>query len=82
MIDDQTVALAENINIEINERLDDIKFKIQNGQGGFTLDDEYDLEKYDKAHRNNDPTSKEYGAANGSTPLADAANQNDYSALQ
>ena len=32
-------------------------------------------------YRNNDPTSKEYGADNGGTPLADAEDLNDNSVL-
>ena len=48
MIDAQTVAQVENINTYINERLDDTKIQIQHGEGGFTLEDEYDLQQYDQ----------------------------------
>ena len=59
-------------NTDINERIDDTKFRIQHGEGGFTLEDEYDLQQCDPAYGENDPTTEEYGEANDGTPLADA----------
>ena len=43
MIDAETAAQVENFNTAINERLDDAHFRIQHGEGGFTLEDWYDL---------------------------------------
>ena len=52
MIDAQTVAHVENINTDINERLDGNYFFIELGEGGFTLGDEYDLQQHDQEFRN------------------------------
>ena len=82
MIDAQTVAQVESINTDINERLDDTKIWIQHGEGGSTLENEYDLQQYDEGDRNIDPTSEGYGAANSATPLANAEDLNDNSGLQ
>ena len=43
MLDAKTGAQVENFNTAINERLDDAHFRIQHGEGGFTLEDWYDL---------------------------------------
>ena len=48
MIDAQTVAQVEHTNTYINEKLDNTKIQIQHGEGGFTLEDEYDLQQYDQ----------------------------------
>ena len=37
MLDSDISAQVENFNTNINERLDDKKFQIQHGEGGFTL---------------------------------------------
>ena len=64
MLDAKTAAQVENFNTAINERLDDTHFRIQNGEDGFTLEDEYDEQQWDPAYRDNDPTPEEYSAAN------------------
>ena len=76
MLDAKTAAQVENSNASINERLNDTNFRIQHGQGGFTLEDECDLQQWDPYYRGNDPTSEEYGTANGETPLNDAEDLN------
>ena len=45
MLDADTVAKVENFNTNINERLDDTKFRFQHGEGRFTLEDDYDLQQ-------------------------------------
>ena len=52
MIDAQTVAHVENINTDINERLDGNYFFIELGEGGSNLEDEVDLQQYDQEYRN------------------------------
>ena len=68
MLDAETTAKFGNFNKDINDQLDGTKFRIQHGGGGFTLEDEYDLQQWDPAYRENYPTEEEYGAANGGTP--------------
>ena len=53
----KTAEKVEDFNTDINERIDDIKFCIQHGEGRFTLEDEYDLQQWDPAYRDNDPKS-------------------------
>ena len=77
MLDAETVAQVENFNTDINERLDDTKFRIQHGEGGFTLEDEYDLQQWDPSYRDNYPTEEKYGAANSDIPLDEAGDIND-----
>ena len=50
---------------------------IQHGEGGFTLEDEYDLQKWDPYYENNDPTAEVYGADNGIALLDDTEDIND-----
>ena len=77
MIDDETAAQVEDFNTDINERLDDTKFRIQHGEGGLTLEDDYDLQQWDPDYRYNEHIAEEYDACSGSTPLADAEDIND-----
>ena len=53
----ETVEQIENFNIDINERLDNTKFCIQQGEGGFTLEDQYDFKQWDPDYGDNDPIS-------------------------
>ena len=76
MLDDNTAAQFEIFNIDINERLDDTKNCIRHGEGWFTLEDEYDLQKWDPDYGDNDPTAEGYSALNGSTLMADAEDIN------
>ena len=78
MIDAKTASQVENFNTDRNKRLDDTKFRIQHGEGGFTLEEEYDLQQWDPSYGDNEPTVEEYGAANGGTPLAGAEYLKDY----
>ena len=55
MIDDNTSARVENFNTDLNERLDKTKLRIKHGEGGFTLEDEYDLQQWDPVYGDNDP---------------------------
>ena len=57
-LDTETAVEVENFNTDINERLEDTKFRIQHGEGGFIFKDEYDLQKWDPSCRDNDPTSE------------------------
>ena len=77
VLDTETAAQVKNFNTGINERLDDTKFLIQHREGGFTWEDEYDLQQWDPSYRYNDPAEEEYGAASGGTPLAGAEDLND-----
>ena len=56
MLDAKTAAQVENFNTDINERLYETKFWIQHGEGGFTLEDEYDLKQWDPVYGDNEPT--------------------------
>ena len=38
ILDAETAAQVENFNTDINERLDDTTFRIEHGEGGFTLE--------------------------------------------
>ena len=57
MLDANTAAQVEKINTDINEQLDDTKFWIQHGEGGFTLENEYDLQQWDTYYGYNEPTA-------------------------
>ena len=77
MLDFETAAQVENLNTDINEKLDDTKVLIQHEEGGLILEDEYDLQKWDPYYGDNDPTAELYGADNGITLLDDAEDLND-----
>ena len=76
MLDAENAAQIENLNTDINERLDDMKFLIQHGEGGFILEDDDYLQQWDPDYGDNEPTEEEYGAANGGTLLSDAEDLN------
>ena len=76
MLDTKTEVQVEIFNKAINEQLDDTNFRIQHGEGGSTLEDEYNLQQWDTDYGDNDPTSEEYGMVKGDTPLADADDLN------
>ena len=72
MIDAETAAQVENFNTAINELPDDTTFRIQHGQGGFTLEYEYDSPQWEPAYGDNGPKAEEYGADNQDTPMTDS----------
>ena len=76
MLDTKTEVQVEIFNKAINEQLDDTNFRIQHGEGGSTLEDEYNLQQWDTDYGDNDPTSEEYGMVKGDTPLAEADDLN------
>ena len=76
MLDADTAAQVEIFNTAINQRLDETHFWIQHGEGGFNLEDEYDLQKWDTSYGDNKYAAEEYGAANGDMPLAKAEDLN------
>ena len=58
MLDAKTAAQVENFNLDINEQLDDTQFWIQHGNGGLTLEEEYDLQQWDPYYRDNEFTAE------------------------
>ena len=58
MLDAKTASQVEIFNTAINERLDDTNFLIQHGEGGFTLEDEYDLQQWDPSYGGNYTTAE------------------------
>ena len=58
MLDVKTSTQVEIFNTAINDRLDDTHFRIQHGEGGFTLGDYYDLQQWYPSYRDNNPTSE------------------------
>ena len=58
MLDSETAVQVEIFSTDINDRLDDTKFWIQHGEGGFTLEDEYNLQQWDPDYGYNDPTAE------------------------
>ena len=77
MLDAETSAQDENFNTAINDQLDNTDFRIHHGEGGFTLEYEYDLQQWYPDFGENDPTSEEYGEANSGTYLSDAEDLNE-----
>ena len=57
MLDAETSAQVENFNTAINDQLDNTDFRIHHGEGGFTLEYEYDLQQWDIDYGDNDPTA-------------------------
>ena len=53
MLDAETSEQVENFNTAINEQLDDTNFRIQHGEGGLTLEYEYDLQQWDPSYWRN-----------------------------
>ena len=43
MLDKTTADIVATVNAAVIVRLDDANFHIENNEGGFTLEDEYDL---------------------------------------
>ena len=76
MLDSETAEQVENFNTAINERLYYTNFWVQHGEGGFALEDDYYLQKWDPNYGYNDSTAEECGASNGDTMRADTKDLN------
>jgi len=78
MLDATIAEQVATFNSAVIERLDDANFHIENNEGGFTLEDEYDLPQWDPAYGDNDPENNdESGTADGDSPLAEADDLDD-----